>query len=38
MGTYGVGFWRALLVAIALALLSWIVQGIFGVRTFRSGE
>jgi putative membrane protein len=36
MGTYGIGFWRALLVAIALAVLSWIVQGIFGVRTFRS--
>jgi putative membrane protein len=36
MGTYGVGFWRALLVAIALALLSWIVQGLFGIRTFRS--
>jgi putative membrane protein len=38
MGTYGVGFWRALLVAIALALLSWIVQALLGVRTFRSGD
>jgi putative membrane protein len=36
MGTYGIGFWRALLVAIALAVLSWIVQAIFGIRTFRS--
>lgn len=36
MGTYGIGFWRALLVALALALLSWIVQALFGVRTFRS--
>lgn len=36
MGTYGIGFWRALLVAIALALLSWVVQALFGVRTFRS--
>jgi putative membrane protein len=36
MGTYGIGFWRALLVALALALLSWIVQTLLGVRTFRS--
>ncbi len=36
MGTYGIGFWRALLVAIALALLSWIVQALFGIQTFRS--
>ena len=36
MGTYGIGFLRALLVAIALAFLSWIVSELFGVRTFRS--
>lgn len=36
MGTYGIGFWRALLVALALTLLSWLVSGIFGIRTFRS--
>lgn len=36
-GTYGLGFWRALLVAIALTLLSWLVSAILGVRTFRSG-
>jgi putative membrane protein len=36
MGTYGIGFWRALLVAIALTLLSWFVSALFGIRTFRS--
>jgi putative membrane protein len=36
MGTYGLGFWRALLVAIALAILSWLVSALFGIRTFRS--
>jgi putative membrane protein len=36
MGNYGVGFWRALLVALALAFLSWLVAALFGVRTFRS--
>lgn len=37
MGAYGLGFWRALLVSIALAFLSWIVTAISGVRTFRAG-
>lgn len=37
MGAYGVGFWSALLVAIALAILSWLVSALFGIRTFRSG-
>jgi putative membrane protein len=37
MGTYGLGFLQALLLAIALTLLSWIVSALFGVRTFRSG-
>lgn len=36
MGNYGIGFLRALLLALALALLSWLVSAIFGVRTFRS--
>lgn len=36
MGSYGVGFWRALLLALALAFLSWVVSTLFGVRTFRS--
>ena len=36
MGNYGVGFWQALLLALALAFLSWLVSAIFGVRTFRS--
>lgn len=35
MGGYGLGFGQALLVAIVLTLLSWIVEAIFGVRTFR---
>jgi putative membrane protein len=35
-GTYGLGLGRALLVALALTLLSWIVSALFGVRTFRS--
>jgi putative membrane protein len=36
MGSYGLGFLRALLVALALAFLSWLVSGLFGIRTFRS--
>ena len=36
MRTYGIGFWRALLVAIVLAVLSWIVSAVSGVRTLRS--
>jgi putative membrane protein len=35
MGSYDVRFLRALLVAIALTVLSWIVEAVFGVRTFR---
>ena len=26
MGAYGIGFWRALLVALALTVLSWLVS------------
>ncbi|HEX9308924.1 MAG TPA: hypothetical protein VF894_15630 [Anaeromyxobacter sp.] len=36
MSAYGIGFLRALLVALALAVLSWLVSELFGVRTFRS--
>jgi putative membrane protein len=36
MGAYGIGFWRALLVALALTFLSWLVSALLGVRTFRS--
>jgi putative membrane protein len=36
MGSYGVGFGHALLLALAQAFLSWIVAAIFGVRTLRS--
>jgi putative membrane protein len=35
-GNYGLGFWRALLVAIVLVFLSWVVSALFGIRTFRS--
>ncbi len=35
-GTYGLGFLHALLVALAMAFLSWIVARVFGIRTFRS--
>jgi putative membrane protein len=34
--SYGLGFLRSLLLALALAFLSWLVSTIFGVRTFRS--
>ena len=37
MGSYGLGFLRALLLALALTFLSWLVSELFGVRTFRSG-
>jgi putative membrane protein len=37
MGAYGLGSLSALLVALALAFLSWIVSALFGIRTFRSG-
>ncbi|MFT3915132.1 MAG: hypothetical protein QM704_13715 [Anaeromyxobacteraceae bacterium] len=36
MGTYGLGFGRALLVAIAMTILSWVATAISGVKTFRS--
>ncbi len=36
MSSYALDFWRALLVALALTILSWIVSLLFGIRTFRS--
>jgi putative membrane protein len=36
MSAYGLGFLRALLLAIALTLLSWLVSALLGIRTFRS--
>lgn len=36
MAGYDVGFTRALLVALALTFLSWLVSALLGVRTFRS--
>ena len=35
MGAYGVELGQALLVAIVLTLLSWLVEAVLGVRTFR---
>jgi putative membrane protein len=35
MGTYGLGFFQALLVAVGLAILSAIVDAGLGVKTFR---
>lgn len=37
MAAYGISFSRALLLALALAFLSWIVTAVSGVPTFRSG-
>lgn len=37
MGAYELRFVSALLVALALAFLSWLVSALFGIRTFRSG-
>jgi putative membrane protein len=37
MGAYGLSFLGALLLAVALTFLSWLVSALFGVRTFRSG-
>jgi putative membrane protein len=37
MSSYGIAFGRALLLAIALTILSWIVSAVFGIPTFRSG-
>lgn len=36
MGSYDLRFMQALLVALALTFLAWIVERIFGVRTFRT--
>ncbi|ABC82814.1 hypothetical protein Adeh_3045 [Anaeromyxobacter dehalogenans 2CP-C] len=34
--SYGLGFGSSLLLALALAFLSWVVSTLFGIRTFRS--
>jgi putative membrane protein len=34
--SYGIGLLRALLLAIALSVLSWVVGQVSGIRTFRS--
>lgn len=36
--SYGLGFLRSLLLALALTFLSWLVSVFFGIRTFRSGD
>ncbi len=36
MGTYGLGFLQAFLLALGLVFLSWLVEWLFGVKTFRS--
>jgi len=36
MSSYDLGFWRALLVAVIMSLLSYVVSVVSGVRTFRS--
>jgi putative membrane protein len=36
MGTYGLGLFQSLLVALLLAFLSWVVEAGLGVKTFRS--
>jgi putative membrane protein len=35
MGAYDVGFFQALVVAVACSVISWGVEKLFGVRTFR---
>jgi putative membrane protein len=35
MSSYGLGFFQALLVAIGMAVLSWLIEAGFGVKTFR---
>lgn len=37
MGAYDLRFLQALLVAVGLAALSWLVEAAFGVKTFRKG-
>ncbi len=37
MSAYAIDFWRALLLAVALTVLSWIVGLLFGLPTFRHG-
>jgi putative membrane protein len=36
MGAYGLGFLQALVLALGLVFLSWLVEWLLGVKTFRS--
>ena len=36
MGSYGIGFFRSLLLSLALAFLSWVASALLGVRTLRA--
>jgi putative membrane protein len=36
MTTYGLGFLQSLLLALGLVFLGWLVEWLFGVKTFRS--
>lgn len=36
MGAYGLGFFHALLLALALALLSWVASRLLGIKPLRS--
>jgi len=36
MGTYGLGFLQASVLALGLVFLSWLVEWLLGVKTFRS--
>jgi putative membrane protein len=36
MGSYGIGFLSALVVALGMTLLSWLVEWLVGVKTFRA--
>jgi putative membrane protein len=37
MAAYDLRFFQALLVAVGMAVLSWLVEAAFGVKTFRKG-
>ncbi len=36
MASYGLGFFRALLLALALTILSWVVEAVIGIPPFRN--
>jgi putative membrane protein len=37
MSSYGLGLFQALLVAVGMTVLSWLVELVLGVKTFRKG-